>query len=33
MTVSPTSAALPDTSTDVRSAAAFARAQQVTPGG
>jgi len=33
MTVTPTSTPLPDTSTDVRSAAAFARAQQVTPGG
>jgi glutamate-1-semialdehyde 2,1-aminomutase len=33
MTVSPTSSTLPDTSSDARSAAAFARAQQVTPGG
>ncbi len=33
MTVLPTSRALPDTSTDARSAAAFARAQQVIPGG
>ena len=33
MTVAPTSTTLPDTSTDLRSAAAFARAQQVTPGG
>ena len=33
MTVTPTSATLPDTSADARSAAAFARAQQVTPGG
>jgi glutamate-1-semialdehyde 2,1-aminomutase len=33
MTVTPTSSPLPDTSVDARSAAAFARAQQVTPGG